>query len=171
MYTIHEDAEKMLKEHSFKLFRHNGLLCCVVRMGFSGVLNGYVAVDKTHQLYGKNYSDKIIMDESPEFNGNYIGLVCCALDPNRKEKEYPLDCALLVHGGLTYSSDHLSFIDKEVFDNLWWFGFDCSHCDDLKPIQSDIDREYPIGSQVYRDFKYVENETRKLAKQLTNIGG
>jgi len=42
--------EKIKSELSFQLFKHKELFCCVARMGFSGCLNGYVAVSEKYPL-------------------------------------------------------------------------------------------------------------------------
>lgn len=57
-------------------------------------------------------------------------------------------------------------IDKSVFDNLWGFGFDIALCEDIRPFQTNIDREYPSTMEEYRNFEYVKEQTIKLAEQL-----
>lgn len=47
---------------------------------------------------------------------------------------------------------------------VWWFGFDCSHCDDLSPS---YDRSWNRG--MYRDLQYVQKECASLAQQLAAI--
>lgn len=49
-------------------------------------------------------------------------------------------------------------------DHVWWFGFDCAHCDDHCPS---MDRAVDRG--VYRNIAYVEAECRELAKQLKSL--
>jgi hypothetical protein len=71
-----------------------------------------------------------------------------------------------VHGGLTYAS-----MGK---DGLWWFGFDCAHAGDLVPrilmVLLDKPRqdggEWWYSGETYRTWDYVENEVRKLVRQL-----
>jgi len=168
MITIHEKAEKMLKESNFKIFKHKKLLCCVQRLSWSGHLCGYVAVDKNNSLYGKKYSDTIELEKEPKFNENYIGLLIHSLK-DRKDNEYSLDLAINVHCGLTYSRNELNGLEKNIFGDLWWFGFDTGHSEDLKPFQTDIDRKYPYNECTYKDFEFVENETKKLAEQLSKF--
>gem|GEM_PF-1850641 len=60
-----------------------------------------------------------------------------------------------VHGGLSFSGE----IEGE--GNYWWFGFNCAHEEDYCPCQP-----IQFAGQVYRDFNYVLNETRKLAEQI-----
>lgn len=172
MITIHPKAEKQFSEESnFEIFKHGGLICCVIRISHSGCLNGYVAVNKEHPLFGKKYGDKIKLDKSPKFNGNYIGLLISLLKEDYKENLYSLAMAINVHGGLTYSSDTLHGIDKDLFGELWWLGFDTMHSGDLKPLQSDIDRKYMHSESrdEYRDFEFVKEQTKSLAEQLINF--
>lgn len=57
MITINTQAEKLLKEPAFYLFRHQGLLCCILRNTFLGTLSGYVAVPKEHPFFEKDYDE------------------------------------------------------------------------------------------------------------------
>lgn len=69
-----------------------------------------------------------------------------------------------VHGGLTYSDFNL--IDHNVFNSdLWWFGFDTDHFRDLRPICNNSHKVF-ADEDMYRNFEYVESETKKLADQL-----
>ena len=118
-----------------------GLPCLIVRNN-SGALCGYVGVSQTHLLHNKYYT------------------------------EVDVD----VHGGLTFSSAcqitddpsegicHLT--EPGDSDNIWWFGFDCAHYNDLVP-------NFPNNTQheVYRDIAYVKKEIERLAKQLIEKHG
>lgn len=173
MITIDDKiAVKLLSEPTFQLFKSHGFFCCVYRMGFNGALNGYVAVPETHSLYGKDYSDKVVLKESAElkFNGNYIGLLCT--DPNEAESGiWSLDMAINVHGGLTFAADSLYGVEDSVLGNLWWFGFDTSHSGDAKPYHDEIDRKFKSlrDTEQYRDFDYVKEQTISLAQQLSRF--
>jgi hypothetical protein len=57
-----------------------------------------------------------------------------------------------VHGSITYSGDR---------DGVFWYGFDCAHCDDLSPAY-----EHDFRSGTYRDLEYVKAECAALARQL-----
>lgn len=173
MITIHQKAEvKMREEPNFEIFKHNGLLCCVKRINWSGNLNGYVAVTKEHPFYGKEYNEHVVVGDmdSVAFNGNYIGLLCHSLSAEAQTGMLSLDLAINVHGGLTFSRGYLNGIDKDVFGELWWFGFDTAHAGDLRPFQTDIDRQYPCLDDEYRDFEYVKEQTISLAEQLSKYG-
>lgn len=94
-----------------------------------------------------------------------------------------------VHGGLTFSN---LCADGEPEDgichtpesgrpaNVWWFGFDCGHSNDLMPPTGDprIDNLFSRletndlwGGRVYRDFPYVQAEVTQLAAQLAGVSG
>lgn len=104
-------------------------LPCLIVRNYNGALCGYVGVPETHKLFEKNYFDVDFFD---------------------------------VHGGLTYSAKCIGHICHEVEenddDNIWWFGFDYAHADDLIP-------HYQFGGQ-YRNIAYVRAEVLSLAKQL-----
>lgn len=166
--TIHPKCP-ITKELNFKLFRYKEFICCIVRMGHSGCLNGYVAVDKTHPFYKKDYSDKIKVEDinKVKFNKNYIFLLTLEKE-DIENNELRIDLALNVHGGITYSDNCLIYIEDGLFGDLWWFGFNTSHAWDIKPYQTYIDRKHPLIDKElkYRDFDYVERQTKKLANQL-----
>lgn len=67
------------------------------------------------------------------------------------------------HGGLTYSAKNAPGCDKTGY---WWFGFDCAHCDDVRPKESDDHGRYRHVAS-YRDVDYVRAEIMHLASQLT----
>lgn len=170
MITIPTEIQATFqKEPTFRLFQSSGLWCCVVRTAYYGNLNGYCAVPKGHKLYGKVYSDKIVMDEQPIFNGNYIGLLCA--NPDEADAGvYSLDLAIKIHGGLTYSDNSLYGIHENCLGELWWFGFDTVHAGDAKPYMTEIDLKYLSHlDEEYRSFEYVNAEVISLAKQLSEI--
>ncbi len=133
-----------------------------------GNLNGYVAVGKDNALFGKSYSEQILLDKEPVFNGNYMGLLSHSLDES-KDNLWSIDMAINVHGGITYSANSLYGIEDGLLGELWWFGFDTAHAGDLKPFQNDIDRKYQHYYDEYRDFEYVKKETISLAEQLSKF--
>jgi hypothetical protein len=55
---------------------------------------------------------------------------------------------------------------------VWWFGFDCGHCDDLLPQMRHSLRALGAPSdlfmhaEIYRDWAYVAEEIAQLAQQL-----
>ncbi len=124
-----------------------GLPCLIVRGG-GGALCGYVGVGPDHPLYEK--------DESFAYS-------LCDID---------------VHGGLTFS-DHCADTDDESRhvchkpepgepDHVWWLGFDCSHCHDIRP--KDLNKWWAgpsSGGESYKSIGYVELHVRRLASQLS----
>jgi hypothetical protein len=58
-------------------------------------------------------------------------------------------------------------------EHVWWFGFDCAHCDDLcpshrTPFRSIFDRSSG-GDGAYRTVAYVRREVESLAAQLAEF--
>lgn len=110
----------------------------------AGYANGYVAIDNTHPLFGKQYSDMVEVEDvnNIPFNGNFIGMFITACSSDRKENELSLDMVIDVHGGLTFSKNitsllkqDIEWLSNETGDdlNLWVFGFDTAHSgDDLE---------------------------------------
>lgn len=64
------------------------------------------------------------------------------------------------YGGLTYSRH-----SEELGEGLWWFGFDCSHCDDLCPGYM------ATSNKIYRDFQWVKQRCEELANWLNSLRG
>ena len=169
-YSIHPKAQQFHKETHFNLFKYEGYICLVARMSGPGHFCGYVGVKKTNKLFGKSYSDYIEYEkkEDLEFNGNYLALMINALKDS-DGNEVSIDLLLNVHGGITYSKNKVSGIDENIFNDLWWFGFDTAHAGDVRPIENYIDRKYRISEDEYRDLEYMEAQTKKLAEQLKNF--
>lgn len=132
-----------------------GLACLANRHARNGNWCGYVGVGPDHPWHGKSYNDV-----STETN------------------EYGPD----VHGGLTYADEcekgtsplgicHIP--EPGTPEHLWWFGFDCSHCDDLSPQDMVYARDrggcFARGpGEVYRSIGYVKSECRQLAAQIAS---
>ncbi len=164
-----------------KDFEHKGLRC-IVTFGYTGHRCGYVGVSNKHPLYGKNYSDYVnIKKEEVEgdINGRYFQLLMAAMDENEDSR---IELAFSCHGGITYA-DGGENSEYPVTSNLWWFGFDCAHCDDGKDLQlayerfperrkeieasMDFDKRFGYYSEkTLRNTQYVESECEKLAEQL-----
>lgn len=123
-----------------------GLPCLAVR-NRSGAWCGYVGVPQTHPWHGYDDRHELIVD------------------------------TINVHGGLTFSSacahgeDESQGIchrpDPGEPDNVWWFGFDCAHWNDLSPAYQQAG--LPDCAQ-YRTLLYVERQVSKLARQLLDQG-
>jgi len=123
-----------------------GLDCMIVR-GPLGALCGYVGVPPEHPLHGTDYND------APNFD---------------------------VHWGLTYArecsprddpSRGICHIPQQGRpDNVWWFGFDCGHCDDLIPGCGSVLYDAMASFGAYRNLGYVLREVENLARQLVDRG-
>ena len=126
-------------------------------------LCGYEGVPKNHPWFGKGYSEAVIVE--PEVRDKEIDKISpiallLAAGANLDESEMPIDCIIQVHGGITYSADHRP--GKEP-DELWWFGFDCSHSGDLAPGLDSL------LNGTYRNLEFVKQECRSLMKQLMAV--
>ncbi len=93
---------------------HKGLEYIVVAYS-GGWRCGYVKIPATRRMYGKGYTQSIVVDRQYE------------------SLEYLLD----VHGGLTFAGR------STRFGRGWWLGFDCAHSGDGKDfdIMSDDSSE------------------------------
>jgi hypothetical protein len=122
---------------------------------------GYVGIPKDHPLYGVNYGqytevlkeayEKVL--QGPIGKRGIMPIFC------HERGVCTPDIVFDVHGGLTYSSkldDYPSDWNKNhPEEKLWWYGFDCAHCDDKED-----------GG---RSLEYVEAECESLAEQLAAI--
>jgi len=143
-------------------------LRCVVIFQPTGYRCGYVGIEKTHSLYEKDYNKdcKVILSIS---------------DLEYSSPESYFD----VHGGITYSGGGINS-KYPVESNLWWFGFDCAHCDDAFDYETalkyglisythylylkQIDGIYHTNTLgILRTKEYVEYQCKELAKQLAKI--
>lgn len=121
-------------------WRYKGYPCLIVRNSLTGALCGYVGVSPTHPAYKQDYND------------------------------VPAEA----HGGLTYSDfcdegGAICHIPKPgESDQIWWLGFDCSHCEDISPGLGKLFDQYghPPWEVTYKDLTYVKREVRDLAAQL-----
>lgn len=171
-----------------------GLQCMIKRNMMSGNLCGYVGVTTKHLAHGLNSDglNKAVSDSYSKANRSI--LIKAKGDFSKvKLKKHPSPRRVAavqlqeikVHGGLTWAGPF------DVND-LWWFGFDCSHAFDAAPgieavmasldVRPDLSLEESLSTRrmksflkqtqirnVYRDFSYVKSEVTELAKQLAAI--
>lgn len=135
---------------------------CLMRRGVGWCWLGYVAVPESHPWYGVDYS---AVDPLYRAKGTYLPRLWAALRGRPfDEPEVPwdrhIDGMMEVHGSLTYSG---RFDDT---GDVWWFGFDCAHLNDLTPGYGRTVRFRP---EVYRDEGYVRGECESLARQLAEV--
>lgn len=139
-------------------------LPCLIRRAPSGALCGYVGITTGHPWHEIDY-------------------MLCTLSPPCSESycEHRPDGQVDVHGGLTYAAGcdgnketgicHVPEPDEP--DEAWWFGFDCSHYQDLAPAYEARNRERGLSplseDQAYRDVDYVRSEVLRLAEQLAAV--
>jgi hypothetical protein len=135
-----------------------GLPCLAVRHPRSGNWCGYVGVTEDHPAFGRDYYD-VDVD---------------------------------VHGGLTFADKCRPGEDDGHGichtpgpgepDHVHWLGFDCAHIHDLAPghiaVMKSLDiKEYATMKkihgyqEIYRNLEYVQEECKKLAKQLASMKG
>lgn len=130
--------------------------CMVMRFEELGALNGYVGVGKNYFAFQKHYFDKPLSD-------------------------------IDVHGGLTYADfGELKtqlinqYLEHDFEDeDLWWFGFDCSHAFDYRPemsrkleemhIKMGLPRMPILEGEVYRNKDFVIGQVNDLVLQLSNL--
>lgn len=128
-----------------------------------GALCGYVGVPRGHVAYERSW------DSSDRYECGADG----ELDYDR-EKENPIS-GLVVHGGVNYAEhcqvDICHVPAPGMPDDVWWLGFDCSHCFDISPAREA--RETKMGfspirfeRSTYKDVAYVRAEVESLAEQL-----
>jgi hypothetical protein len=168
-----------------------GYPCLIVR-GPSGALCGYVGVPRGHPHYGKHYDHE---DISVEVHGGLTFSDLCAEAPTREAwerfkergrraqaeaKRYPYgDSARFLRERILELENYGAFVtwheaakichrvEAGEDDAVWWFGFDCAHAWDLTPGYRALSRHFRSDDDdVYRDQGYVEDECRKLARQL-----
>lgn len=141
-------------------------LDCLMHRNSGGAWCGYVGVVEGHPHFGIGYSG-------------------CSLPVKCEESfcDHAIDCAIDVHGGLTYADFcqvnpddedrpesgicHVAFDGRP--ERVWWLGFDCAHSWDVSPAY-DFALDIGAGTRSYRNRAYVEGQCRHLAAQLDRVG-
>lgn len=108
----------------------------VVDGGYDKWRVGYVAVTPDHPLFGVKYSEQADCIAQEAVDKTKLGdkspiLILTATvnsDGDDKIRRSP-DVLIECHGGLTYSGGKSNY-PTESEQSVWWFGFDCHHCDD-----------------------------------------
>jgi len=125
-----------------------GLPCLAVRHARSGYWCGYVGVAEGHPLYGKDGDDDAV--------------------------------CLDVHWGITFTDACApgAAEDRGIChipepgepDHVWWFGFDCAHCDDTSPqdafYEATRSEWFWRTDGTYKTLDFVRSECARLAQQL-----
>lgn len=161
-------------------FEHAGYKC-VVTFNMMGIRCGYVGIPKNHPLYGKGYSDYLEIKKADvgdrKISGIFPLLAACLDEDERIRIEAYFSC----HGGITFA-DGGENSNYPIESNLWWFGFDCGHCDDAKELELAYERfpkhrgrlameieledRFCTDGLIVRTEEYVAEECKKLAEQL-----
>lgn len=102
----------------------------------------------------------------------YVGVP--PMSPNESKHYDQIDVD--VHGGLTFSGPCQDDPEHGIChvpepgqpEHLFWFGFDCAHCNDLVPYMLILQRKMGHENRwdSYRDLNYVRQQTEHLARQL-----
>lgn len=160
-----------------------GLRCVGIAITDMGHRCGYVGVPKGHVLYGIEYHATLpdavsfvteeILESAEMGSRGAIPVFFSAFSGNSNR----LDVVIDVHGSLTYSGGGEGAKYPVPDTGLWWFGFDCAHCDDGKDfsIMDDSTKEQYNqgllwhGTGIVRSKEYVESHLRLLARQLWYI--
>lgn len=136
---------------------------CIIRRESYGHLGGYVGVPPGHPLHGFEF------DALPRGLGIEVhGGICHAEACQRDEPESRSIChveRLEPIGG----QDVFAGADGDA----WWFGFQCDTILDYVPRRFETNSRGFVGhdkGQVYRDERYVYQQTIQLAAQLDAIG-
>lgn len=165
-----------------------GLPCLIVRNHF-GALCGYVGVSESHPLYGKDYDAPDV-----EVHGCLTFADSCRpsdrdaweawrqgmFDRKPQAEQFPQGDSARAwkqYGHLI--DDYQAWAENAEAsaichrpgegepDHVWWFGFDCAHYGDRMPA---TEAHSPFGREgQYRDFDYVTNEVKGLARQLAAL--
>lgn len=128
-------------------FWENQLPCLAIRDMGMGIWKGFVAVDKSHPLYGKSVEDMLT-------------------------QSVMRDIFIAVYGGLS-GAGRLPIKYKEFAKDSWWIGIETSHGGDLMPLlnldNSDPNMAKLISTQTYKDLHFIRKETNKLAKLISKL--
>ena len=117
-------------------------LPCLMLRGDGGAWCGYVGVPPGHPLYDK---------------------------PDASDD-------LAAHGGINFTARCRGAIchvpEPGEPEDVFWFGFDCAHARDRKPIESSpLFAAFPLaGVRVYRAVAFVKREVERLAEQIKERG-
>ena len=170
--------------HVEKQFDYKGYTCVVV-MQTMGHRCGYVGIPKEHPLYNKFYEDYLDIKKSDIGDREVSGvfpLFSAVLDDDERVR---IDAFFNCHGGITYSDGGVCS-NYPIESDLWWFGFDCAHYNDIPDYQAakmifsesddvilrlsvaeNAERQYPNTIGRVRSLDFVSSECIKLAEQLS----
>ena len=154
---------------------------CVVTLSYMGFRCGYVGVDKSSPLFEIDYQTDLkkpeLLKELKQTTFGKRGVIpfFCWDD-----KTVSPEILFNVHGGITYSDKGIYPITTK--EQIWWFGFDCGHCDDAKDWKSveavfpeslyktckQFDDRFSFSGEI-RSHNYVRQECKNLAEQISCV--
>jgi len=166
---------------SYKVEKHwQAFNCeCVVIMTEMGHRCGYVGIRENHPLYGVNYHEHsdFLEQWSEQLRKEEIGkrgilpVVCWDGETISPEAWFH------VHGSITYCGGNDGYPIE--LPNVWWYGYDCGHCDDAPSIPDISNPQVRAIEQrflddfgwrrVVRTLEYCIEECENLAKQLNEL--
>jgi hypothetical protein len=142
-------------------YRASGLRCVtlLLHVGRNPHRCGYVGIGKDHPLYGAQYNEPspALKDGAEKVKNEPIGdrgifTVFGAAFSGEDDYFTRPDAYFDVHGSITYSGFGNGYpVDSP---ETWWFGFDCSHCDDTPELWTE---------------EAVAEETIRFARQLAAL--
>lgn len=144
-----------------------GLPIVLVRNSFKAWC-GYVGVPAHHPHYGLSYGDTLANFDTSKVLVQKQSPISLFLAMAGEGSDISIDCLYNVHGGITYATDHPPLFPR---DGHWWFGFDCSHYQDLSPkdiIEAHLENDH-WRPGAYRTMEYALAEARSLASQLSDF--
>lgn len=98
------------------------------------------------------YQCAIVRSSHPGILCGYVMLTKNHVFHHLKLDEF--DEYIICHGSITYDGTDINGMEER------WIGFDCGHAGDLMPAYDHTHQN------TYRNFEYVENQCKRLAKQF-----
>lgn len=148
----HFPPGKWLKEPDFSKWVHAGLPCLAVRDMSLGVWRGLVGLYKGHLFYNLDINSIMNLHQAIEIFLDVYGGISSA-------------------GRLPTKFINMTKYLGSKLDAFWWVGIETTHGGDLMPLLNYEGPEGAIikGSQSYKDFLFIRQETNKLAKHMAKI--
>lgn len=128
-------------------------LRCLILRNKIGTLCGYVSISPDNKLYKQH---KTVIDRCVNVYGGvtYAGRCKSIAEPLTTSHIHPI--------GLNSVAQYLTGENL-----LWWVGFDTNHYQDLSPYVYSVHRSGMSPDRVYKDLKFIANEVKHLAAQLS----
>jgi hypothetical protein len=124
---------------------------CFVKRGPLGAWCGYVGLPPGHSLHGSDFDDLTVYVHG----GLSYAAECEPDDPDDDRPHAERICHVPAPGEP---------------DDVWWFGFDCSHGGDVIPmLPSTLDLASAGVPTTYRTVDYARSSTAGLARQLAAL--